>query len=504
MFYAYPKKLDIEGHALDINIYLNPDFAAQAGVNNGDVVVIHTKDGEIAAVAEYMSSLEFDQVGVPSNIWERFRISELEMLVLEILGPRESVKYIREKFLGKKITKKRALKIMDDIVKNKLTPVEMTYFASLGFCPGFSQEELYNLTWAMVETGEKLDFTDLGDLVVDKHSIGGLAHKTITPVLVPILVEMGFLVPNTFSRAITTPAGTGDVVEVLMPVSLTASQIKDTVAAVGGVLAWGGAINLAPADDILIQVSKPLHIESHDKFVVSIMAKKVAMGIKYLLIDLPYGKYAKIRKEDLSRVEGMFKFIAQKFGIKLATYPRVSFGLDGRSVGPALEARDTLRILERHPLRPLHVENIVIDMAATLGVLTGKYESKTEALHDARRILETKLALERFWKMAYAQGAGSRITSDYIETASYKTDIKWGGDTGIVKYFNNRVIVKIARALGAPNDKKAGMYFNYFVGDKISKNDVLVTLFAESKARLEMGARVAKEVLDNLIELEDE
>ena len=86
MFYAYPKKLDIDAPKLDINVYLNPDFAKQAGVNNGDVVLIHFRDGEIAAIAEYMATLEHGRVGVPINIWERFPFSEKEILVLEILG----------------------------------------------------------------------------------------------------------------------------------------------------------------------------------------------------------------------------------------------------------------------------------------------------------------------------------------------------------------------------------------------------------------------------------
>ncbi len=503
MFYFYPKKLDIDVTKLDLNVYLNATDAKRKGINNGDVVVLHFKDGEIGAIAEYTDTLvEPGEIGIPFDIWDRFRFSQEEPIVVELLQQAESVKFIRKKIQGKKLTEQEAYAIVKDMVTHKLTPIEMTYFAASGYCPGFDKEELYYLTKAMVETGVILDFKDVGELVVDKHSIGGLPNKAVTPVLVPILIEMGFVVPNTFSRAITTPAGTGDVVEVLMNVSLDTKQMKRVVKEVGGMLAWGGAVNIAPADDILIQVEKPLHIESYEKFVMSIMAKKIAMGIKYLLIDIPYGRFAKVPEKDVPKVKELFEYIAKRFGIELVIYTRRSYGCDGRGVGPLLEARDVLRILERHPYRPIEVENIVLEMAALIGVLTKKYSDKYEALEEARRILETGLARERFWKIAKAQGTAVVISSESLTPSEYSETLLWEGKEGTVKEFNNRLIVEIARLLGAPADKLAGLYFEVFLGDKVSPKDKVVTLYSSAPLRIKLAKERLKGKLDKLIIVE--
>ena len=500
MIFLYPRKLDLEGSKESFEVYINQKTADDYGIKEGDLVVIYPKDVELGGIVVITDTLvEEGQIGLPRNIWEKYKISQVDPLPVELKGQAESVQHIRKKILGGKLSYSEAYQIMDDIVKRKLTPVEMTYFAATSYNPGFDMDEIYYLTKAMVETGEKLDFSDITSMRLDKHSIGGIPAKGVTPIIVSMLSALGFYLPNTSSRAITSPAGTSDVLEVLMPVALDPEKIREVVLHERACMVWGGALNLAPADDILIQIEKPLHIESYDKFVISIMAKKIAMGITHQLIDVPYGKYAKVPYEDVEKVKQMFKDIASRFDIKLTVYTRESFGADGQGIGPVLEARDILWILERDPKRPKGIENLAIDMASELLVLSGEY-SKEAALVKLREVLETKKALEKFWKIAIAQGAEYRVKGDDLEPGPYSKDV-FINKSGTIKGFDNRQIVRLTRALGAPYSKRAGIYLHYFVDEQVKAGDIVATLFAENINRLALAEKILTDIDDSWIEV---
>jgi len=177
-----------------------------------------------------------------------------------------AIEAIKKKLLGKKITYNEAYAIMDEFTKG-LDDIFVAYFAASSFRNGFSTEELYYLVKAMVETGDKLDFKGI---VADKHSIGGMPGTRTTPIIVAIVAAAGYQIPKVSSRAITTPAGTADVMQVLCEVDFEIEEIKKIVNKVGGCVVWNGKLNIAPADDIIIRVEEPLSFESFDKKWVSI------------------------------------------------------------------------------------------------------------------------------------------------------------------------------------------------------------------------------------------
>ena len=167
----------------------------------------------------------------------------------------QAVEAIRKKLLGKSLHYKEIYALMDEIAHQRLGPVLTTYFVAAGFKEGFSSEELYFLTKAMVETGSKLSFQGI---IADKHSIGGLAGTRTSMILVPIIASAGFKIPKTSSRAITTPAGTADTMEVFAPVTFTPHQIESMVEKVGGCIVWGGHLGIGPAYDVIIAVETQL------------------------------------------------------------------------------------------------------------------------------------------------------------------------------------------------------------------------------------------------------
>src|SRR5581483_3359842 len=153
-----------------------------------------------------------------------------------------ALKAIRKKLVGKKLTYKEIYSIMDAIANKRLGDILTTYFAASGYSKGFTNQELYYLTKAMVETGERLQFKGI---VADKHSIGGLPGTRTTLIVIPIVASAGFTIPKSSSRAITTPGGTADDMEVLAKVEFDKEEIYDIVKKTNGCIVWGGSFGIA-------------------------------------------------------------------------------------------------------------------------------------------------------------------------------------------------------------------------------------------------------------------
>lgn len=398
---------------------------------------------------------------------------------------------IRKKLVGKKLTYKEIYAIMDQIAEDKLGDVLTTYFVASGYSGGFSNEEIYYLTRAMVETGEKLNFTGL---VADKHSIGGVPGTRATLIIVPIIASCGFKIPKSSSRAITTPAGTADAMEVLADVTFTKKEIYEIVKKTNACIVWGGSFKIAPADDEIIKIEEPLLFESYDKIVVSVMAKKIAFGSTHVVIDLPYGKNVKIhRVEDAHILKRKFDYLGDKFSVKIDTLIHKTEEPAGQGIGPLLEARDSLKVLEQKPDRPLPLEELALELASKLLELClhdspkkikDEFEKKYNNTKDwARDILTSGAALEKFREIIDAQKGKSNIKSSELSPGKYSYTIH-SEFRGRVSKIVTKNLTVIAKILGAPEDRRAGIFLYKRLNDKVTKGERILSFYSESEYRL--------------------
>ncbi len=493
--YLKAKKLDIEtGDPL--SVLINTKDAELDGLVAGDRVWLTTSDYDhICYVNITDVTVEEGKIGLFADIWKDSGLTEDTHVRIERLSTSKSVEYIAKKLQGGRLTEDEIYEIMDDISNNKLRSAEMAYFMATMFNPGFNNEESLYAIKGMVNSGEILDFKDIknnGEMVVDKHSIGGIASKGITPLLVPIIASFGLVIPNTSTRAITAPAGTTDVLEVLMPVNFNGEEIKEVVRKTGASLVWGGNLNIAPADDILIRVEKGLKVQCYQKFIISIVAKKLAMGISHILIDIPYGVETKIEEpEDIELVSNAFEYFFDKVGIKSKIYTRQITGPDGRAVGPNLEIQDVLRILENHKDKSVELEESVIKMSAALLEFSGKAKEGLgeEMIRDS---LESSKVEEKFWEIAFAQGCKKKLSSEDINVGKEAFDLI-ASKEGKIKRISNKEVVRLARALGNPNIKEAGIYFHKFMGENVKKGDVVATFYSINNERLKAAKDIYEE-----------
>lgn len=405
-----------------------------------------------------------------------------------------AIEAIKKKLVGKSLSYSEIFAIMDEIANQRLGPVLTTYFAAAGFKEGFNDEELYHLTRAMVNTGPQLHFKGI---VADKHSTGGVAGTRTTMILVPIIAAAGFQIPKTSSRAITSPAGTADTMEVVAPVTFTPRQIERLVAQAGGCIVWGGHLGLAPADDILIQIEQPLAFESFDKIIVSIMAKKVASGANHLVLDIPVGPTMKIQHfKDADVIARKFTYLAKKFNMKVVIDSSEIRENAGRGVGPVLEARDVIQVLEQHKDRPLALEAKAIRLAGKLlNLCFADMPGKKNLLGEdvAREVLVSGKALAKMREIIKVQGGDPSVASDTHLPGRFVHEVK-AIRRGHIHAIDNNQITVICRILGCPTDKKAGMYLNRKLEGTVDKNDILCTLYSSDKWRLMEAVETIKNI----------
>lgn len=405
----------------------------------------------------------------------------------DVLQKKRALDAIRKKLVGKKLSYKEIYAIMDSIAKKRLSDILTTYFAASGYSKGFSNQELYHLTKAMVETGERLHFKGI---VADKHSIGGIPGTRTTLIVVPIVAAAGFTIPKSSSRAITTAGGTADDMEVLAHVEFTKEHIYEIVKKTNGCIVWGGSFNIAPADDVIIRVEEPLVFESFDKIVVSIMAKKVAFGSNHIVIDIPYGKTAKAhRTKDAEVLKEKFEYLAKRFHIKIRCLAHKTDEPFGRGIGPVLETREAVRVLQQKSNRPLDLEIRSLNLAGNLLDLCLADSTKIRqtlvqkrygnCIGWATEILKSGLAWVKMKEIIKAQGGNPHIDSEKLKPGKFFHNVT-AHRNGTVSEISSKSASAVAKILGAPKEKGSGIFLHKKIGEKVERGKLLYTLYSET------------------------
>jgi AMP phosphorylase len=492
-FYLSARKLDVRSGDI-MTALINEVDASENGIHIGDKVTLEIAGREkplIVSLDTTDTLVEEGELGFYEDVWEKYNLRFGEVAKVSIAPPSKAVESIRKKLRGDKLNYEEIFHIVKEIGNDRLGSVLTTYYASAGYAPGFDEDEMFYMSKAMAETGEMFHFDGIA---ADKHSIGGVAGKGITPLVVPTVACIeGVVIPNTSTRAITSASATTDMLEVLMPMSFSKEELDSMLLQNNAFMVWGGGLDLAPADDKIIQVQKPLGMESIDKFVASIVAKKVAQGVNHVVFDVPMGKGAKIETEsEFKEVKTTFEKVCGRFGIKVVIHRRNVTGIDGNAVGPALECREFLRVYEKDERRSLQLEEDALKMAGDLIELCGKAE-QGQGYAKAREIFDSGAAFDKFRQLVKLQGGNENVSSNNLEIGGITNEIK-SEHTGEIDSVNNKKVFEVCRALGNPRIKEAGMYFHKKPNEKVNAGEKLITLYATTDSRMELALKVFNEV----------
>ncbi|MFX0171459.1 MAG: AMP phosphorylase [Candidatus Hodarchaeota archaeon] len=426
-----------------------------------------------------------DQIWVSGEMLDELKIDKgkkIQVLPLSRTPP-DSYYLIR-----KRMTKKRSFKpteieqIVNDIAYNRMNELEKAAFVLGQVFEPFTMDEIEELTRAMAQTGEIIDFGQ--QTVFDKHSTGGVPGNKVSLLIVPIIAAAGLLIPKTSSRAITSPSGTADTMEALgCEVKFSADELVEISQRTKGMIVWGGGFNLAPVDDILINdVEFPLGINPTSMMLASIMSKKLATGIHFLVMDLPTGYGTKI--EDIGTAQAMgrdFAELGRRLGIRVES--GITFGASpvGHVVGPSLEAKEALETLITPNEGPSSLVEKSCELSGILLEMAGK-ALRGQGRELAKQILNKGQALTKFREIIEAQGSDRDLKPDDIPVGEYTCEIL-APSSGWVVHIDNSKIVEIARTAGCPKDKGAGILF-LKKKDAVERGESIIRIYSSSESRL--------------------
>jgi thymidine phosphorylase len=428
-----------------------------------------------------LSEAAWQALAPAADAWAEFSHAE----------PASSAPALRAKVFGERLGEAQLFELLQDTVKNRLSDIEIAAFVTACAGERLDFAETLALTRAMVAVGQQLDWG--GGLVLDKHCVGGLPGNRVTPIVVAIVAAAGYRIPKTSSRAITSPAGTADTMEVMAPVALELSAMRRVVEAEGGCVVWGGSVRLSPADDVLIRIERPLDFDSDGQLVASILSKKLAAGSTHVLIDMPVGPTAKVRSAEAA-ISLKARLLATAEALGLHTHVLQTDGSQpvGFGIGPALEARDVLQVLRRQANAPADLRERSLDLAGAVldlvpGTVVGDGRARAQALLDSGQ------ALRKFLAICEAQGG---FTEPPV--APFREPVLATRD-GWVRAIDNRRLAKVAKLAGAPGAAVAGVDCRLRTGDGVRAGEVLFDIHARSRGELDYAldyARAHPDVFD--------
>jgi thymidine phosphorylase len=441
-------------------------------------IVLSAGSRQIIATLYHVTTdlLAHDEAGLSESAWTRLGLNDGDCIIASHPDPVESLSYVRSRIYGNEFDQSAANAIINDVVDGKYSDIHMSAFITAGAARPLDHKEVLALTRAMVEAGDTLSWNS--EMVLDKHSVGGLPGNRTTPIVVPIIASLGLVMPKTSSRAITSPAGTADTMETMAPVELNPRAIHKVVEQEGGCVVWGGAVRLSPADDILIRVERALDLDSEGQMIASVLSKKIAAGSSHLVIDMPVGPTAKVRSESAAMaLSRALVATAESFGLQAKVVMGDGTQPIGRGIGPALEARDVLAVLQGMPNAPQDLRGRAIALAGALIELAGVVPSGLGEA-EAAQALDDGRAWAKFQRICEAQG-GMRVPPVSIHRHPLVAR-----QTGQIQSIDNRRIAKLAKLAGAPDDKAAGVELHVKLGERVTIGEPLCTVHSESPGEL--------------------
>lgn len=481
----------------EFTLYLHVEclISKSEGFEAHTQIVVAFEKQSIVAILHVVHSdiLKIDEASLSESAWKRLGVYEEAFVHLSHLKPVKSLNYVRAKILGNEINAEGFHEIIQDIVAGKYSHIHLASFISAcSKASNLSVKEITYLTQAMIQTGEQLQWDS--PLIMDKHCIGGVPGNRTSPIIVAIVAAAGLIIPKTSSRAITSPAGTADTVETMTPVSLSIPHIRKVVNKEGGCLVWGGALGLTPADDIIIRIERALAIDPEGPMIASVLAKKAAIGATYVVIDIPVGPCSKVHSDqDFLKLKEHFATVCKV--INLNSHILKSDGTQpiGKGMGPALEAKDILAVLNNDKNAPADLKDKALTFAGII-LEAGNKAPAGKGKVLAKEIVEKGAALKKFIAICEAQG-GFREPP----TAAYSYEVV-ATTSGVVTKIDNRGLTYIAKLAGAPSDPAAGIEFFAKLGTPVEKGQLIYRIHAESKGELEYSLEYAH-TLPNVVEI---
>ncbi|MGB4018711.1 MAG: thymidine phosphorylase [Syntrophomonadaceae bacterium] len=403
---------------------------------------------------------------------------------------------IEKKRDGGTLSQHEIIQLVQGIVSGDVPDYQISAWAMAVYFQGMSEEETQHLAVAMCNSGDVMDLSGLNGIPVDKHSTGGVGDKT-TLIAVPLTAAAGIPVAKMSGRGLGHTGGTIDKLESIpgFQVEKTLPEVIDQVNRIkAAVIAQMG--NLVPADKRLYAIRDvTATVDSIPLIASSVMSKKLASGAQGIVLDVKVGRGAFMK--DLAQAQQLARTmvaIGQGAGRRVVA---VLSDMDqplGRMVGNALEVKEAIDTLQGHG--PADLEELSLVLAGHMVCLGGGADSLEEAIRKVNKLLKNGAGLESLQHMVEAQGGYLDLSrSDYgLPQAAEVLDVM-SQQRGYITELNALAIGKVVMGLGAGRERlndvilaEVGVELHKKVGDLVTPQDRLATIYASDKSRLSQAA----------------
>ena len=414
------------------------------------------------------------------------------------------VDLIEKKKKGFEHTKEEIQFIVDSLMNGKAEDYQVSAWLMAVYFQGMTIDETANLTKAIINSGETIDLSALHSIcphVADKHSTGGVGDK-ITLILIPLLAACGVPIAKLSGRGLGHTGGTIDKLESI-PGFRTDLEVEELIEKVKDVgLAIGAQTKrLTPADGKLYALRDvTATVDAIPLISSSVVSKKIASGADYVVLDVKYGSGAFIKTpEKACELAQWMVDIAAKLGKKFHAVITSMEQPLGRAVGNAIEVIESIEFL-KGVMTP-DIKELTYEMAALTLVELGKANSKEEAYQKIQNAIETGVALDCFRKLVKSQNGNPLVVDNYRLFAQPEfAESIYAEQDGYVQNIDAYKTAYACKLLGAgrerksdPIDYSAGIYLNKIYGERVSRGDVIATLYANDEEKLSLAKEFLKD-----------
>ena len=382
--------------------------------------------------------------------------------------------------------------IIDAYVRGVVADEQMAAMAMAILLNGMQMREIVDWTQAMINSGERLDFSALSASTVDKHSTGGVGDMITLP-LAPLVASFGAAVPQLSGRGLGHTGGTLDKLESIpnWQANLTNAQMLQVLKDVGAVICAAGA-GLAPADKKLYALRDVTGtIPAIPLIASSIMSKKIAEGTSALVLDVKVGAGAFMKTlEQATLLATTMVEIGNAAGVKTRALLTNMNNPLGRAAGNALEVQQAIEVLNGSG--PKDVVDLTVELATQMLDLVGISNV------DVAANLNNGKAAAKWEAMIKAQGGD---LSQPLATARHTQQLM-ADSTGVVTEFDALAVGIAAWRLGAGRSRKedtvqaaAGVTWNFELGQQVNAGDPIITLHSDDESRFELALAALKDAV---------
>ncbi|HEV7327416.1 MAG TPA: phosphonate metabolism protein/1,5-bisphosphokinase (PRPP-forming) PhnN [Bosea sp. (in: a-proteobacteria)] len=437
-------------------------------------------------VVDSPALLAGDEIGLSAEAFDEFGLPEGSEVTIRRTPSPESRAALTRKIQGGELTEEQYHTLIRDIVEARYPDGEVAAFL-VATTQKLSDDEVVALARVRTRFAQKITWPD--QIVVDKHSMGGIPGSRITLIVVPIVAAHGaFLMPKTSSRAITSAAGTADAMEALARVELNPAELRACVEKARGSIAWNGRLNHSVVDDVMNAITRPLGIDSNRWSVASILSKKLTAGSTHVIVDLPYGPRAKLRSEaEAAELADLFETVGAGLGLVVKAFPTDGSRPIGRGIGPALECRDVGWVLDNDPQAPADLVEKALFFASRILAWDPALGSVAAGRSRAEDLLRSGAARAAFERIIDAQGRREPPVAPGLLVHTVRSP-----KAGVITEIDGWAVAGIARRAGAPFDKAAGIDLRRHVGDRVAVGDPLFAIHASASSDLDEAKAMAE------------